>query len=93
MKPKPNEVSPLGGEVSRSTPTVGQRPLVKVRWCDGYLQTFEADEVRFGSDLLWMRLSDGEYRHIPLRSIRWVSCDPESHENWHHHRGPHDHVR
>ncbi|SMC38345.1 hypothetical protein [Papillibacter cinnamivorans] len=52
---------------------------VNVRWHDGYLETFMAQEVRFGSDLLWMRLSDGQNRHIPLRSVRWFSLSKESH--------------
>ena len=52
---------------------------VNVRWHDGYLETFEAVEVRFGSDLLWMRLSNGQNRHIPLRSVRWFSLSKESH--------------
>jgi len=52
---------------------------VSVRWHDGYLEEFEASEVRFGSDLLWMRLTNGKNRHIPLRSVRWFSQDPESH--------------
>ncbi len=54
--------------------------VVNVRWWDGYLETFEASEVRFGSDLLWMRLVGGPNRHIPLRSVRWFSTTPESHE-------------
>lgn len=33
--------------------------IVTVRWFDGYMEEFEATEVRFGSDLLWMRLSNG----------------------------------
>lgn len=53
--------------------------LVYVRWHDGYLECFEAVEVRFGSDLLWMRLADGQNRHIPLRSVRWLSLIEESH--------------
>ena len=55
--------------------------IVNTRWHDGYLETFECSEVRFGSDLLWMRLSSGKNRHIPLRSVRWFSTTPESHEN------------
>jgi hypothetical protein len=55
--------------------------IVNVRWHDGYLEEFKATEVRFGSDLLWMRLSNGSNRHIPLRSVRWFSTTPESHEN------------
>lgn len=53
---------------------------VSVRWFDGYLETFEADEVRFGCALLWMRLSNGQNRHIPLTQVRWYSVTPESHE-------------
>ncbi len=53
---------------------------VTVRWFDGYLESFETAEVRFGSDLLWMRLSSGQNRHIPLRTVRWFSVTPESHE-------------
>jgi hypothetical protein len=52
---------------------------VSVRWFDGYLEEFKASEVRFGSDLLWMRLADGGNRHIPLRQVRWYSVTPESH--------------
>ena len=58
---------------------------VSVRQFDGYLETFEATEVRFGSDLLWMRLApdkDGNVsnRHIPMRQVRWFSLSNESHE-------------
>jgi len=53
--------------------------FVSVRWHDGYLEEFTATEVRFGCDLLWMRLVNGDNRHIPLRSVRWFSTTPESH--------------
>lgn len=53
---------------------------VNVRWWDGYLEEFEATEVRFGSDLLWMRLTTGQNRHVPTRHVRWYSTTPESHE-------------
>ena len=53
---------------------------VTVRWHDGYIEEFEADEVRFGSDLLWIRLTSGKNRHVPTRSVRWYSIYPESHE-------------
>jgi hypothetical protein len=53
--------------------------VVNVRWFDGYLETFNASEVRFGSDLLWMRLVDGPNRQIPLRHVRWFSTSQESH--------------
>jgi len=55
--------------------------VVAVRWNDGMMERFECSEVRFGSDLLWMRLSDGGNRHIPYRGgVRWFSQTPESHE-------------
>lgn len=55
---------------------------VNVRYNDGYLEVFEATDVRFGADLLWMRLIDGSNRHIPIGSgfVRWFSTYPESHE-------------
>lgn len=53
--------------------------IVNVRWHDGYLEEFKCDEVRFGCDLLWMRLTNGQNRHVPLRPVRWFSTDPESH--------------
>lgn len=53
---------------------------VTVRWFDGYMEVFEATEVRFGSDLLWMRLKDGTNRHIPLRQVRWFGTSIESHQ-------------
>jgi hypothetical protein len=57
--------------------------IVNVRWWDGYLETFEAAEVRFGCALLWLRLVDGSNRHIPLspQSVRWFSLSKESHED------------
>ena len=54
---------------------------VNVRWFDGYLETFEATEVRFGNSYLWMRLEDKSNRHIPLIQVRWFSLSIESHEN------------
>lgn len=59
---------------------MGDTNKVTVRWHDGYLEEFEATEVRFGSDLLWMRLIDGKNRHIPLRSVRWFGMRQESHQ-------------
>ena len=53
---------------------------VTVRWFDGYLEVFEAKEVRFGSDLLWIKLLTNQNRHIPLRQVRWFSLYPESRE-------------
>lgn len=54
---------------------------VTVRWLDGYLEEFECSEVRFGSDLLFLRLESGSNRHIPLRQVRWFSLEKESHES------------
>lgn len=54
--------------------------IVTVRWFDGYLEEFNATEVRFGCDLLFLRLQDGKNRHIPLRMVRWFSMSEESHE-------------
>ena len=53
---------------------------VTVRWNDGYKEDFLATEIRFGSDLLWMRLLDGNNRHIPLRQVRWFGTSIESHQ-------------
>lgn len=58
---------------------MNEKTSVSVRWFDGYLEEFECTEVRFGSDLLWLRLDDGQNRHIPLRQVRWFSLTPESH--------------
>lgn len=54
--------------------------IVTVRWFDGYMEEFEASEVRFGSDLLFVRLSDGKNRQIPLRQVRWFGMTKESHQ-------------
>jgi len=53
---------------------------VNVRWWDSYLEVFDCLEVRFGCDLLWLRLLEGSNRHIPLRHVRWFSLSQESHE-------------
>lgn len=53
---------------------------VTVRWFDSYLEEFEATEVRFGSDILFLRLVDGKNRHIPLRQVRWFGMSQESHQ-------------
>lgn len=53
---------------------------VSVRWWDGYMEEFEATEVRFGCDLLFMRLSNGNNRQIPLRGVRWFGMSQESHQ-------------
>ena len=64
----------------KSKETVIKDAIVNVRWFDGYLEAFDASEVRFGTDLLWMRLISGQNRHIPLGRVRWFSTTPESHE-------------
>lgn len=55
--------------------------IVTIRWWDGYKEDFRATEIRFGSDLLWMRLEDGNNRHIPLRMVRWFGTSIESHQD------------
>lgn len=52
---------------------MAQHLIIRVRWCDGYFEQFEALEARAGCDLLWIRLLDGATRHIPLRNVRWFS--------------------
>lgn len=54
--------------------------IVSVRWFDGYMEEFKATEVRFGSDLLFLRLLDGKNRHIPLRQVCWFGMTQESHQ-------------
>lgn len=52
---------------------------VCVRWFDAYYEEFECSEVRAGNAYLWMRLTDGRNRQIPLPNVRWFSQSPESH--------------
>lgn len=59
---------------------MGESIICNVRWWDGYLESFECEEVRFGCDLLWLKLDSGQNRHISLRQVRWFSLTPESHE-------------
>lgn len=54
---------------------------VSVRWFDGYLEEFECSEVRFGAYILWMRLTSGQERIIPLTQVRWFSQSVESHQS------------
>lgn len=54
--------------------------IVTVRWFDGYMEEFEATEVRFSSDFLFIRLFNGQNRHIPLRHVRWFGMTRESHQ-------------
>lgn len=51
---------------------------VTVRWHDGYIEEFDAVEVRFGCDLLFIKLRNGKNRHIPLRSVRWFGLSEET---------------
>lgn len=53
--------------------------IVNVRYSDGYLETFHCTQVRQGGEILWMRLTNGQNRTIPLMRVRWFSTDPESH--------------
>ena len=56
-----------------------QNIIVNVRWWDGYLEVYEANQVRQGAYILWMRLTNGQNRTIPLTQVRWFSTNPESH--------------
>jgi len=67
-------------EKNKSNKDVSYSSLVNVRWFDGYLEVFECKKVRFGSHLLWLKLSSGKNRHIPLANVRWFSTDPDSKE-------------
>jgi len=59
--------------------------LVNVRWWDGQLEVFKAEQVRFGCDLLFLLWKDDGgievNRHIPLRHVRWFSLSPTSRES------------
>ena len=49
------------------------RKLFAIRWWDGYCETFEVTEVRMGAYLIWMKLTSGEERRVPLLSnVRWA---------------------
>lgn len=69
-----------GRERSAGTQRGEMVNVVTVRWFDSYLEEFEATEVRFGSDILFLRLADGKNRHIPLRQVRWFGMSIESHQ-------------
>lgn len=69
------------GEALKGFNPLKEVNTVTVRWHDGYKEVFRATEVRFGSDLLWMRLEDGTNRHIPLRAVRWFGTSIESHQS------------
>lgn len=78
---KAAEAKSRAEEVLRGWKPYKEVNTVTVRWHDGGMEVFRATEVRFGSDLLWMRLEDGNNRHIPLRSVRWFGTSIESHQS------------
>lgn len=52
------------------------RKLV-VRWWDGYIEVFvQVAEWRAGVSLLWIKLENGDTRHIPLNQVRWFEPVP-----------------
>lgn len=59
--------------------SVGAVNIVNVRWKDGYIERFNATQVRFSGKLLYLVLEDGQNRHIPLNGVRWFSLSRESH--------------
>jgi hypothetical protein len=54
--------------------------IISVRWFDGYFEEFEASEVRFGGYIIWIRLTNGKERIIPLSQVRWFGQTIESHQ-------------
>jgi ribosomal protein S8 len=46
---------------------------IKVRWFDGYIEEFDAEDARSGAYILWIKLKTGEDRWIPLSQVRWFS--------------------
>ena len=56
--------------------------IVTVRWCDGFMKTFNCTDIKFGCDQLRMLLRDSKNRCVPLRQVRWFSTSIESHEQW-----------
>jgi len=64
--------------LSRNSP-LEDSIIVNVRWFDGYLEVFRCSQVRQGGEIIWMRLTNGQNRTIPLTRVRWFSTDPESH--------------
>lgn len=75
------ETTEDNNDYTLSTPWTTPINVVTVRWWDGYKEDFKCTEIRFGSDLLWMRLEDGNNRSIPLRMVRWFGTSIESHQN------------
>ncbi len=53
---------------------------VWVRWHDGYAETFDCKGARHSYALLWLELTSGQNRHIPLSSVRFFSVNPTSRE-------------
>jgi len=54
---------------------------LRVRWHDGYLETFtEVVDWRMGSDTLWILHVGGRSEYIPLRSVRHVDFWAEAGE-------------
>lgn len=53
--------------------------IVIVRWFYGDLEEFDTTEVRLGSDMLFMRLTNGEKRQIPLRNVMWFGLSSSVH--------------
>jgi len=64
---------------SEETKSQRKTTLVNVRWSDGYLEVFDCTQVRQGGEIVWLRLTNGQNRTIPLSRVRWFSTDPESH--------------
>ena len=48
--------------------------IVTVRWWDGYIETFKANEIRAGAYMLYIKLEKDE-RRIPLQQVRWYKLN------------------
>jgi hypothetical protein len=46
---------------------------ITIRWHDGFKRSYAITDSQFGSDYLWIKLTEGKEKWIPTRSIRWIS--------------------
>jgi hypothetical protein len=51
------------------------KTLIKVRWTDGNLEEFKAEDYRVGHAYLWIKMENGKDRWIPTLNIRWFSTE------------------
>lgn len=51
---------------------------VCVRWFNGNYEEFECTEMLTGNYYLWLRLTNGQSRYIPIQQVKWYFQSPES---------------